>query len=88
MKYDAVLDRIEEGKATILVESIGKEYVIEATSLPKDASEGMWLVVEIDAEQIIVLDVNLEKTAVQKQQIGEQMERIRKKSRGSKFQRR
>lgn len=88
MKHEGVVDRIEEGKATILVETIGKEFTIDNSSLPGDVEEGTWLLVEIDGGKLTVLEVNKEKTEARRSQITEQLSRIRKRSQGSKFQRR
>ncbi|SES29464.1 DUF3006 domain-containing protein [Salipaludibacillus aurantiacus] len=88
MAVDGFLDRIEDGKfGVILVEDIGKEYMVPKNNLPDGAREGMWLTVTIEDEEVKSIEINRTKTIGLQQKIDSQMERIRKKKKGSKFKR-
>ena len=87
-KYQAVLDRIVDGeKATILVESIGKEYVLNVSELPKGAKEGSLLDIELTNNTITTIAINHERTEEVSKKVTDQLNAIRAKSKGSKFKR-
>ncbi|MFW6111187.1 MAG: DUF3006 domain-containing protein [Thermoproteota archaeon] len=79
----AVIDRVEEGKiAVILVEEEGLEFKIPVNELPKDIEEGVWLNVDIEDGELVVLEIDEEETEKRKNRIQEKIKTLRK--RGSK----
>ena len=86
-KHEGVLDRIEDGKAVILVESIGKEFLIDESRLPEGSVEGMWFNLTIVADDIKEISIDHQITESREQQVNEKLNRLRKKKTGSKFRR-
>lgn len=86
-KVNGVLDRVEEGYGVILVEDFKKEYLIPIERLPNDVKVGTWFLVELEDDQVSHLVVDEGKTIEQKQIVNAQLERIKKRSTGSKFKR-
>jgi hypothetical protein len=89
LKVQGVLDRIEDNKfGVILVEELKKEFVIPKEKLPKGINDGAWLSLVIDSnDEIQSIEINQEKTDQVQQRINVKLDRIRKKSTGSKFKR-
>ncbi|AST92512.1 hypothetical protein BC6307_15040 [Sutcliffiella cohnii] len=80
------LDRIEDDKyAVILVEEIGKEYVLSKDQLPDGSSIHSYFDVKIEDDRITSLTLD-EKTSISEQQkVDSMMAKLRSKSKGSKF---
>jgi hypothetical protein len=57
-----VIDRIENGTAVVLAEKHGREFVVDAESLPEDAEEGVWLDLEVKGDKIVSAEVNKKET--------------------------
>lgn len=88
MDKKGVIDRIEDQKfAVILVESEGSEYVIDKEKLPEEAKEGSWLSISVENEEITHMTIDQSKTNQTHLNAQTKLDRIRKKSKGSKFKR-
>ncbi|MDV2685183.1 DUF3006 domain-containing protein [Alkalihalophilus lindianensis] len=88
MKVNGVLDRIEDGKyGVILVEEHGKEYVVNKELLPDGVSEGDWLTLLVEEDEVQSVEVDREKTDSVKKKVEAQVKRLRKRSKGSRFKR-
>ena len=83
----AVLDRIEDAKAVILVEDEGKEYVIDEVQLPEVAKEGDILEIKVSAGVIVSIIVNNDATIKTKSDMQNKLQKMRSKKNGSKFKR-
>ncbi|MBP1971119.1 hypothetical protein J2Z83_003258 [Virgibacillus natechei] len=81
-----ILDRFEDNqKAVILLEEINEEWIASIENLPDGSEEGTAFHIEkVDGEfQIIAIDH--ESTRDKAQQSSDLMEKLRAKSKGSKF---
>ncbi|WP_332629010.1 DUF3006 domain-containing protein [Halalkalibacter flavus] len=84
-----VLDRIvDQQKAVILVESLGKEFIIDLAQLPKASNEGTWFTINLDGSTIQDLKIDHEQTAKSKQSISKKMQQLRATKTNSRFKRR
>ncbi|RKD71390.1 Protein of unknown function (DUF3006) [Sinobaca qinghaiensis] len=89
MEVRGILDRIEDDKyAVILVEELGKEYVIDKDQLPPDLSIGDWSIVSLKNEKIIQLFKDKKKTSDAKNVTKQKLEKVKSKSTNSKFKKR
>ena len=84
-----VLDRIVEGKhAVVLVEELGKEYIIDVDRLPDGSKEGVWYDLKIVNNEIIEMKIDDETEAVMEKKISSIMDKLRNKNKsGSRFRR-
>lgn len=83
--YDGVIDRISEGIAVILIDSLKKEYHYNISEAPFPLREGLWLDITLDDEdQIEQIVANEAKTEAQSKKISDVMSRVRKRK-ASKF---
>ncbi|MGJ9385552.1 DUF3006 domain-containing protein [Salipaludibacillus sp. CF4.18] len=88
MKHEGVLDRIVDGKfATILIEEIGEEFTLDVSELPDGSKEGMWFFITLSGDKIVSLEMNNKKTTDVENRVEEQLNRMRAKSKGSRFKR-
>ncbi|WP_081831646.1 DUF3006 domain-containing protein [Geomicrobium sp. JCM 19038] len=78
----AVLDRIEDGIAVLLVGKSEQEYHVKADELPEEATDGAVLDVQITNDQIVDIAINQEETANQKARISAKMNQLKKKKGG------
>ncbi|KHF38844.1 DUF3006 domain-containing protein [Halalkalibacter okhensis] len=83
-----VLDRIvDQHKAVILVESLGKEFVIDTAQLPLTSIEGTWFIIKMEGNTIKSIDIDHEQTSNAKQSIAEKMQKLRGNKKSSRFKR-
>lgn len=88
MKKKGVIDRIEDQKlAVILLENEGIEFVVEKERLPEEAKEGTWLFISVENEEITHMTIDESKTNQTLLDAQTKLDRIRDKSKGSKFKR-
>ncbi|MBX0319730.1 DUF3006 domain-containing protein [Shouchella clausii] len=76
MIIKAVIDRVEDGIATISIKDKGTEYEIEKSQLPTGAIEGDWLLVEIDGSKIGKIELDKEETIAVEKRIREKRARL------------
>lgn len=79
----AVLDRIEEGKAVLLIGDEQVEKIIEAQLLPPDAAEGTWLLITMKEDEITEIIIDHETTKAAKERIKQKQAKLL--NRGSCF---
>ena len=78
----AVIDRLEDGMAVLLVGSNEDELIIPQSDLPPECQkDGLWLHIEITKGQLISATPDLEKTQTTQNRIREKMNALRKKGR-------
>ncbi|WP_280770855.1 DUF3006 domain-containing protein [Salipaludibacillus daqingensis] len=86
MNKKGVIDRLEDNKlAVILVESEGLEYVVPKEKLPKEAGAGTWLTFVVENNNMTDISIDYAKTDQSLVNANAKLNRIRKKSAGSKF---
>lgn len=83
------LDRIEDNKhAVILVEELGKEYIIDVARLPNNSKEGTWFHLEIVNDEIVEITIDEAMKEEMEKKISNIMDKLRNKNKtGSKFRR-
>lgn len=75
-----VIDRVQKGIATILVEEEGLEFNVDVGELPEEAEQGSWLRLETDNGQLISAEIDTEKTEEKTKQAGEKLGELREES--------
>ncbi len=79
MKTVAVVDSIAGDKASILISEEEVEKVISVNLLPAGSSEGDWLQIEMDGDDIVSISLDRETTGNRKESIARKMEELRKR---------
>ncbi|WP_096153551.1 MULTISPECIES: DUF3006 domain-containing protein [Bacillus] len=88
MNVKGVLDRIVDGKhATILVEDLQKEFVIDVSQLPLGSKEGSHYHLTVFGEEITALTLDSQSEQNSQQKVSSQINRLKSKSKGSRFKR-
>lgn len=83
------VDRIEEERfAVVLVEALGKEFVVDVSELPETANEGSYLTVTLMNGKVCGLALNQQEAESMEREIEEKLQRIKSKSNTSRFKRR
>jgi len=83
-----VIDRIEKGIATILVEEKGLEFNVDIEELSAGVEQGVWLDLEVENGELISTKVDIGETESKKEEIDRKTERLRDQSGdGSKHER-
>lgn len=76
----AVLDRIEERTAVLLMEG-GGELHCPIDALPQGCKPGMWLLVQVEDGKVTASELDPEKTAETQARIRSKMDRLRRRGR-------
>lgn len=79
MKTVAVVDSISGDKASILISEKEVEKIISVDLLPEGSSEGDWLQIELDGNEIVNITLDRETTGNRKESIANKMEELRKR---------
>ncbi len=79
MKTVAVVDSISGKKASILISEDEVEKIISVDLLPAGSSEGDWLQIELDGNEIVNITLDRETTGNRKESIANKMEELRKR---------
>jgi hypothetical protein len=79
MKTVAVVDSISGKKASILISEDEVEKIISVDLLPAGSSEGDWLQIELDGNEIVNITLDRETTGNRKESIAKKMEELRKR---------
>ena len=77
----AVIDRIEDGWATLLVGEREQEVTVPVDELPPKAGEGVWLQLELDGSRVVQIQIDSEETARVHGRVKDKMERLRARGR-------
>jgi hypothetical protein len=83
----AVIDRIVDQTAVLLVGDSESERHVAVSSLPEGAGDGTWLVVDPDSEPITIHRIDVELTTSRAQDLESRLERIRRERTGGRFER-
>ncbi|MER2041867.1 MAG: DUF3006 domain-containing protein [Desemzia incerta] len=83
----AILDRIEEGKAVLLIQDVEKEWIIDKNHLPHGCNVGDWLTIQITEGRISDMTIDQALTQEKKKTAEDLLTSIRKQPKGSKFKR-
>lgn len=78
----AVLDRVIDENAILLVGNEEEEMIVSAADLPEGIQEGDRLVVTFDEQQIVALEYDEEATIEAKTRIQNKMALLRQRGRG------
>jgi hypothetical protein len=84
----AVIDRIVDGITAVLL--VGPDEIeahVPAASLPDDARDGTWLVVDVGDCTVRVLEVDRELTERRAADVDARLARLREQRRGGRFER-
>lgn len=84
----AVVDRIVNDTAVVLVGPDEAEHRLPVGELPEGASEGSWLVVDPTSDPISLLEVDESLTQARTEAITRRLDRIRQRRTGGRFGRR
>lgn len=82
-----MLDRIEEGKAVLLIQDVEKEWIIDKNHLPHGSNVGDWLTIHITEGRISDMTIDQALTQEKKKTAEDLLTSIRKQPKGSKFKR-
>lgn len=72
----AVVDRVEEAVAVLLVGDREEELVVPREKLPKEAVAGTWLLVEIEKDKLVKAELDAEETGRRRERVAEKMRRL------------
>lgn len=81
----AVVDRIVDGQAVLLVGESETEHHVEASSLPDGATEGAWLLVSAGSWEIVGVDEA--GAAAKRNELSGRMEKLRRQRSRGRFNR-
>jgi Protein of unknown function (DUF3006) len=80
------LDRIDDNKyAVILVEETKKQFVLPKEELPEGSAEKSYFDLTIENDRITSITLDEETTFSEQKKVDDLMEKLRSKSKGSKF---
>lgn len=86
MHKKGVIDRFEKDDAVILIEDDDEEMIVAREQLPKEASEGTWIIISKDSYQMYpTFVIDIKKTEEMKAKAEGIQEQLRKMSKKSKF---
>jgi hypothetical protein len=77
----AVVDRIVEGAAVLLVGDEEEQFDVQVAELPSQARQGSWLRVRFRGAELEVLDLDAEATERARERAEAQRDRLRRRSR-------
>ena len=83
MTERAVIDRVEDGLAVLLVGTDEKEVVVRLRDLPEGSGPGVWLRVNLDGERLTHAEVDSETTRVRKSRIQQTLNRLLGRGQGA-----
>ena len=83
----AMVDRIEEGKAVLLIQDLDKEWIIEKNQLPQGSKIGDWLTLQITEGRISDMTIDQALTQEKKKTATDLLTSIHKQPKESKFKR-
>ncbi len=83
--HAAVVDRVTEGLAVLLVGDDETEAHVPVADLPDDVGEGSWLTVTVAGGAVTSIALDAERTAATAERIEGKLDRIRRNQGGSRF---
>ncbi|WP_010647998.1 DUF3006 domain-containing protein [Oceanobacillus massiliensis] len=82
---EGILDRFEGETAVILIDKNKTELIIDKSKLPAGSKIGTVFHVEKEGGEFKPVSINVEKTQMEAEKSSDLMEKLRSKSKGSKF---
>lgn len=83
-----VIDRFEDNcKAVILLEDIQEELIVPCDLLPEEAKENDWLTLKKTNDTYQIISIDYERTKAEMKKSRQLREKLRAKSKGSRFKR-
>ncbi|WP_413378767.1 DUF3006 domain-containing protein [Alkalihalobacillus sp. 1P02AB] len=79
MKEKAVLDRIEDHYAVLLVGNSEEETTIEKSLLPPGSTEGTWFNIELSGKEILKITIDLKEAEEVQKRIRSKMAMLKRK---------
>jgi hypothetical protein len=83
----AVIDRIVDETAVLLVGDSESERHVPVSALPEGAGDGTWLVVDPDSEPVTIHQIDVELTSFRAQDLERRLQQIRRRRTGGRFER-
>lgn len=83
-----VLDRIENGIATILIDDLNEELILSASELPEGSEEGTWFYLEKVNDSFVINKIDHTRVASERQRSKNIMKQLQSRNKTSKFKRR
>lgn len=81
-----MIDRFsDQDTAILLVEQIGKEFIVKIEQLPKGVNRGDYLILEIEDNQIQSIDKDQERTKERQLAIKSKLDMLGKRKGNSRF---
>ncbi|WP_318616327.1 DUF3006 family protein [Sporosarcina sp. YIM B06819] len=85
--YSGYLDRFTDtNNALIVVDALQQQFHVAAALLPVDSTVGTWFTMDIQEENIIALQIDVDKTQAIAREVEERMQRL-KSRKSSRFKR-
>ena len=85
--YSGYLDRFTDtNDALILVDALQQQFHVPADFLPTDSTVGTWLLVDIEEDNIVSIQIDVDKTQAITNEVEERMQRL-KSRKSSRFKR-
>lgn len=78
MKERAVIDRFEDGWAVLLIGDEERKLDVPRESLPQEARERHWLLVELEGDELISAEIDQGETDTTRQRIRSKLDRLRR----------
>ena len=72
----AVIDRVEEGQAVLLVGNDERQLIVPLSALPQGAAPGQWLRVEIEGSRLRSATLDPEQTARRQSWLRQRLDRL------------
>jgi len=82
-----VLDRIENGIATIIIDELHEQLSIADSELPEGSKEGTWFLLKKKDNSFEIIKIDKEKTTTEWQHSTSLMNKLQSRKRSSKFKR-
>lgn len=83
----AVIDRIEDGVAVILIEELKEEWTTDKANLPSGSEAGTWLTIQQTADGWEIIQIDEEATKAASASARNLQQKLQKKKKRSKFKR-
>lgn len=83
MKHQAVIDRIVDGAAVLLVGDDERELSVPLHLLPPAVEEGSWLLIDLEGDDLLSAELDPSTTSQSRARIEAKLERLRQRGRRS-----
>lgn len=83
--HAAVVDRVVEGEAVLLVGDDETEVHVPADGLPDGTGEGAWLAITVEGGAVLSMTLDSDRTDAAGDRIAQKLDRLRRDRRGGRF---